>query len=96
MKRAHYDARERDHEEANAKFYMDEEQWTDVQTALAQADRHRPRKDATWVQAQLDCFLGVWRILFPEGDLDEPISPCKSGCFVTLKPSVRLPHSRQI
>jgi hypothetical protein len=61
---------------------MNEEQWALVQAALNM--EARPRDPALKFQARMDCYLKIWRIMFPARlypDLVEPTSPCKLYCL---------------
>ncbi|KAI0884335.1 uncharacterized protein GGS22DRAFT_194859 [Annulohypoxylon maeteangense] len=60
----------------HAPFYMDENQWEMVQDRIAK-DKIRPRPYDEWFKIQKECFLDVWRIIFPEEchGYNAPLSP---------------------
>ncbi|KAI1635725.1 hypothetical protein F4809DRAFT_612718 [Biscogniauxia mediterranea] len=62
----------------NELFYMDNMQWDEVQKTIMRASAKRPRKPHPRSNVQKECFLAVWRIIFPKDrfpNLREPISP---------------------
>ncbi|KAI1493250.1 hypothetical protein F5X96DRAFT_622290 [Biscogniauxia mediterranea] len=62
----------------NELFYMDSIQWDEVENTIKRASAKRPRQSHPRSNAQKECFLAVWRIIFPKDrfpNLREPISP---------------------
>lgn len=78
---------------AHASFYMNDEQWSAVQARIAV--QKRPRPYSIWFKVQKECFLDVWRIIFPRTrfpQLNEPLSPFNpdSSELANLKPQSRI------
>ncbi|KAI0405733.1 hypothetical protein F4802DRAFT_561792 [Xylaria palmicola] len=74
-------------------FYMDDEPWERVQARIAGEKHNRPRQYSEWFEAQKQCFLDVWRIIFPRAlypHLNEPLSPFHpdSSSLASLGPRI--------
>ncbi|KAM0219289.1 hypothetical protein ACHAQD_006505, partial [Fusarium lateritium] len=59
-------------------FYMDDQQWKEVQDIIKSSDLTRPREDEPRRAVKLDCYLAVWHVIFPASQFPRepaPISP---------------------